>query len=75
MYCYDKNEECTFAIWKGKRRYYFGRGGNFVSLKKRTMLDVGETLVFRARSRLEREEWVWAFKVEIERFLRDNCTC
>lgn len=37
-------------------------------VQKKTKLDhSGKTWVFRTRSRIEREEWVWAINVEIER--------
>ncbi|CAJ0837130.1 4106_t:CDS:2, partial [Entrophospora sp. SA101] len=62
MCCYDDDKECTFVIWEGEKRYYFSKNGKFISLKKKKMLDTGKTWVFRARSRLECEEWVWAFK-------------
>ncbi|CAJ0916573.1 5705_t:CDS:10 [Entrophospora sp. SA101] len=74
MCCYDDDKECTFVIWEGEKRYYFSKNGKFISLKKKKMLDTGKTWVFRARSRLECEEWVWAFKVEIERYWKEQCT-
>ncbi|CAG8606842.1 497_t:CDS:2 [Acaulospora morrowiae] len=74
MYCYDDEEECTFVIWKGKRTSTLEFSGEKKSglfgldVKKKVKLDhPGKTWVFRARSRTEREEWVWALNVEIER--------
>ncbi|CAG8520002.1 7697_t:CDS:2 [Funneliformis mosseae] len=76
MYCFDDDEECTFVIWQGEQKYCLERdkekSRNSICLKKTTTLDrPGNIWVFRARSRIEREEWVWAINVEIERALKE----
>ncbi|GBB85275.1 hypothetical protein RclHR1_11830006 [Rhizophagus clarus] len=72
MSCFDNAVECTFVIWQAERSFYFGKEkkekGNVIRLKKKTMLNnPGKIWVFRTRSKIEREEWVWAINVEIER--------
>jgi len=47
--------------------------GNVIYFKKRTRLNhPGKIWVFRARSKIEREEWVWAINVEIERACKEK---
>jgi hypothetical protein len=74
MCCYDNDEECTFVIWQGRQKFYFGKDDIKKGyLKKKTMLDQpGNIWVFRTRSRIEREEWVWAINVEIERACKER---
>ncbi len=79
MYCCDDDDECTFVIWQGEQKTYLGKdekkSRNGISLKKKTMLDYpGKVWAFRARSRIEREEWVWAINVEIERAWKETIT-
>ncbi|CAG8437613.1 6230_t:CDS:2 [Acaulospora colombiana] len=76
---YDKNEECTFVIWKGKKRYtleFNGKKANGpfgLNIKKKIKLNhPGECWVFRARNRSEREEWVWALNIEIARLCKQQ---
>ncbi|RIA85001.1 Pleckstrin homology domain-containing protein [Glomus cerebriforme] len=77
MYNFDDDEECTFVIWQGIRTYYFGKDeekkGLSICLKNKILLDhPGRTWVFRARSKVEREEWVWAINVEIKRAYKEK---
>ncbi|CAI2176254.1 11906_t:CDS:2 [Funneliformis geosporum] len=72
LYCFDDDEESTFVIWQGEQTLCLDKdkekSRNKICLKKKSMLDrPGKIWVFRARSRIEREEWVWAINVEIER--------
>ena len=64
----DDEDDCTFVIWKNTRRYYFGKRGSSILLKKKAKLDsFGKKWIFRARNRAECEEWVYALNIEIER--------
>ena len=63
----DKDEDTLFVVW-----WYRGRAGQPpdiddavppLSAKRRIA-------VFRTRSRLERDHWVWAIKAEVERVVR-----
>jgi hypothetical protein len=70
----------TFVVWHGSRKSWFrseeGTGGGESEAKKgkRTKLkrvaklgSKGRSVVFRARSRAERDHWVLAVQNEIER--------
>lgn len=77
MCCFDNDEECTFVIWQGEQSRYIGRDKkekrNVIRLKKKTMLNhPGKIWVFRARSKIEREEWVRAINVEIEKACKER---
>ncbi|KAL6162174.1 hypothetical protein ACJQWK_11928 [Exserohilum turcicum] len=76
----DEDVMTTFVIWYGKAKSWFraeeGAGGGEQNRKegKRTKLkrvaklgSTGRSLVFRARSRAERDHWVLAIQNEIER--------
>ncbi|KAF9918226.1 hypothetical protein BX616_009822, partial [Lobosporangium transversale] len=96
----DPDEDCTFSIWRGKRKKMFSRRGA-VAASKTTMMSpksvngssskvfskIGwlsnlvkdgvvygsnpqSCSVFRARSRPDLEEWVYAINTEIERCVR-----
>lgn len=75
----------TFVIWHGKAKSWFraeeGAGGGEQQRKegKRTKLkrvaklgSKGRSVVFRARSRAERDHWVLAIQNEIERVQEEN---
>ncbi|KAI1296063.1 hypothetical protein EDD11_007611 [Mortierella claussenii] len=105
----DPDEDCTFSIWRGKRRKMFSRRGNNADGGSSTMTSAGTApnrmsarslvgtsrvfgkngwlsslvkdgvvyggapqscCVFRARSRPDLEEWVYAINIEIERCVR-----
>ncbi|KAH9871062.1 hypothetical protein J1614_006636 [Plenodomus biglobosus] len=81
----DEDVMTTFVIWHGKAKSWFraeeGAGGGEQSRKegKRTKLkrvaklgSKGKSVVFRARSRAERDHWVLAIQNEIERVQSDN---
>ncbi|KAF2265866.1 meiotically up-regulated gene 56 protein [Lojkania enalia] len=76
----DEDVMTTFVVWHGKSKSWFraeeGAGGGERHAKsgKRTRLkrvaklgSKGRSLVFRARSRAERDHWVLAIQNEIER--------
>lgn len=81
----DEDVMTTFVIWHGKAKSWFraeeGAGGGEQSRKegKRTKMkrvaklgSKGRSMVFRARSRAERDHWVLAIQNEIERVQSDN---
>ncbi|KAI8941636.1 hypothetical protein NX059_002849 [Plenodomus lindquistii] len=81
----DEDVMTTFVIWHGKAKSWFraeeGAGGGEQNRKegKRTKLkrvaklgSKGRSVVFRARSRAERDHWVLAIQNEIERVQSDN---
>ncbi|CAE7027422.1 hypothetical protein HRS9139_00183 [Pyrenophora teres f. teres] len=81
----DEDVMTTFVIWHGKAKSWFraeeGAGGGEQNRKegKRTKLkrvaklgSKGRSVVFRARSRAERDHWVLAIQTEIERIQGDN---
>ncbi|OAL47694.1 meiotically up-regulated gene 56 protein [Pyrenochaeta sp. DS3sAY3a] len=81
----DEDVMTTFVIWHGKAKSWFraeeGAGGGEQQRKegKRTKLkrvaklgSKGRSVVFRARSRAERDHWVLAIQNEIERVQEDN---
>ncbi|KAI4630938.1 hypothetical protein J4E83_002464 [Alternaria metachromatica] len=81
----DEDVMTTFVIWHGKAKSWFraeeGAGGGEQVRKegKRTKLkrvaklgSKGRSVVFRARSRAERDHWVLAIQNEIERIQGDN---
>ncbi|CAN9192721.1 unnamed protein product [Alternaria alternata] len=81
----DEDVMTTFVIWHGKAKSWFraeeGAGGGEQNRKegKRTKLkrvaklgSKGRSVVFRARSRAERDHWVLAIQNEIERIQGDN---
>lgn len=77
MHCFDNDEDCTFVIWQGEQSLYIGKDkkekGNVICFKKKTRLNnPGKIRVFRTRSKIEREEWVWAINVEIERACKER---
>ncbi|KAF1850594.1 meiotically up-regulated gene 56 protein [Cucurbitaria berberidis CBS 394.84] len=81
----DEDVMTTFVIWHGKAKSWFraeeGAGGGEQQRKegKRTKLkrvaklgSKGRSVVFRARSRAERDHWVLAIQNEIERVQGDT---
>lgn len=81
----DEDVMTTFVIWHGKAKSWFraeeGAGGGEQTRKegKRMKLkrvaklgSTGRSVVFRARSRAERDHWVLAIQNEIERVQGDN---
>ncbi|CAG8573882.1 14357_t:CDS:2, partial [Dentiscutata heterogama] len=74
MCCFDEKDECTFVIWQGNKHHVIERSGVIgVEFRKKAKLDSnGKVWIFRARNKSEREEWVWALNVEIERCLMEH---
>ncbi|KAF2676916.1 hypothetical protein K458DRAFT_320905 [Lentithecium fluviatile CBS 122367] len=76
----DEDVMTTFVVWHGKSKSWFraeegaGAGESVAKQGKRTKLkrvaklgSKGRSVVFRARSRAERDHWVLAIQNEIER--------
>ncbi|KAG2039604.1 hypothetical protein BDR03DRAFT_1008925 [Suillus americanus] len=61
----DPEEDILFAIWYRKIRD--GAAGNVPSLSAKH-----KVIVFRTRSRVERDAWCWALGCEIEKLVRAN---
>lgn len=61
----DDVKECTFVLWRAKHST-----GLFESKKSR-LASKGSLFIFMARSRQEKEEWVWAIQQCIDRASRD----
>ncbi|CAO3667957.1 unnamed protein product [Umbelopsis ramanniana] len=61
----DDVKECTFVLWQAKHST-----GLFESKKSR-LASKGTLFIFMARSRQEKEEWVWAIQQCIDRASRD----
>ncbi|CAG8616465.1 28246_t:CDS:2, partial [Racocetra persica] len=59
---------CILNGCRGNKRHVIERHGTIgLEFQKKAKLDSsGKAWIFRARNRLEREEWVWALNVEIE---------
>ncbi|KAF2222797.1 Pleckstrin homology domain-containing protein [Elsinoe ampelina] len=80
----DEDAMTTFALWTGARKGWFwnrdgmGLGGGEGKglkgrLKRVNQLGVkGRSMVFKCRSRAERDHWVLAIGAEIERVARDD---
>jgi len=81
----DEDVMTTFVIWHGKAKSWFraeeGAGGGEQSRKEGKRMKLkrvaklgskGRSVVFRARSRAERDHWVLAIQNEIERVQSDN---
>jgi len=59
-----------FVIWHGRRRNTFktkGDGGKTVRHRVPALGQAGTAIVFKARSRVERDAWVMSIGMEIER--------
>ncbi|KAF2401626.1 hypothetical protein EJ06DRAFT_580904 [Trichodelitschia bisporula] len=70
----DEDLVCCFVVWRARRKGFFregkegGGGGLGLGLKRVSALGKqGRGMVFRARSRVERDRWVLALGGEIER--------
>ncbi|CDS09305.1 hypothetical protein LRAMOSA10665 [Lichtheimia ramosa] len=69
----DSSEECLFSLWKPERRRVFSPKRQRITVYKNNkhfLQEKGETWQFLARNRHEKEEWVSAINVVIERLLR-----
>ncbi|KAJ9629358.1 hypothetical protein H2203_001731 [Taxawa tesnikishii (nom. ined.)] len=64
----DEDVMMCFAIWQGQRKGWFRSSQDVDDVKEGQKLGVpGRSVVFRARSRAERDHWVLAIATEIER--------
>lgn len=69
--CHDEDSMTCFVLWRGARRSIFTkRDDEGTKLATRMVPPLGHTgkaIVFKARSRLERDTWVLNITMEIER--------
>lgn len=70
----DEDTMTCFVIWHAKRKSFFRASGNEAEGKNRRRLQYvsrlgvpGSSIVFKARSRAERDHWVLAIGMEIDR--------
>lgn len=75
----DDDSAITFVIWQPRRRNYFRareygrRGQTKQTLKHVSTLGVpGRTIVFKARSRVEKDRWVLSIASEIDRIQEEE---
>lgn len=61
-----KTSECVFVIWQIAKRHFVPNIREYISLLKlgHRLGNRGSCWVFKARSRQERDEWVWALHQE-----------
>ncbi|KAI9289624.1 hypothetical protein BC943DRAFT_314787 [Umbelopsis sp. AD052] len=62
----DDVKECIFVLWQARKS-----SGFFESNKSR-LATKGNLLIFMARSRQEKEEWVWAIQQCIDRASKET---
>ncbi|KAG0128010.1 hypothetical protein HOY82DRAFT_623252 [Tuber indicum] len=70
MTSHDGDTMTCFVIWHGMRRNIFKTkddGGKTVRHRVTALGQTGKSIVFKARSRLERDAWVMSIGMEIER--------
>lgn len=78
----DEDVMTCFVVWHGRRRGWFrsekdgegtgvGMGSSRLKLVNRLGVP-GRSVVFRARSRAERDHWVLAIQTEIERIAKEE---
>lgn len=66
----DEDTMTCFVVWHGTRRTKFTRTDDDGKVVKQNLAQLGKTgkaNVFKARSRLERDQWVMSISMEIER--------
>ncbi|KAI9496222.1 hypothetical protein BDB00DRAFT_137271 [Zychaea mexicana] len=69
----DVKDDSLFSLWKPQTRRVFSPSRQRITVYKHNrkfFQEEGETWQFLAKNRHEKEEWVWAFNVVIERLLR-----
>lgn len=68
---HDEDSMTCFVLWHGSRRSVFTKrdeeGGKVATRLVPPLGHTGKTIVFKARSRLERDAWVMSITMEIER--------
>ncbi|CUS09091.1 unnamed protein product [Tuber aestivum] len=70
MTSHDEDTMTCFVIWHGMRRNIFKTKddeGKTVRYRVTALGETGKSIVFKARSRLERDAWVMSIGMEIER--------
>lgn len=62
----DTTSDCVFVIWKIAKKHFVPNFREYLSLLKlgHHLGNRGTSWVFKARSRQERDEWVWALHKE-----------
>ncbi|GAA5816878.1 hypothetical protein MFLAVUS_010412 [Mucor flavus] len=62
----EKTSECVFVIWQIAKRHFVPNFREYLSLLKigHRLGNRGSSWVFKARSKQERDEWVWALHKE-----------
>ncbi|RHZ44043.1 sporulation-specific 71 family protein [Aspergillus thermomutatus] len=75
----DEDTAITFVVWQPLRKNYFRaqehgkRGKTKQTLKQVSTLGIpGRTVVFKARSRIERDRWVMSISSEIDRLQEEK---
>lgn len=61
-----KTSECVFVMWQIAKRHFVPNFREYLSLFKlgHRLGNRGSCWVFKARSKQERDEWIWALHVE-----------
>ena len=71
----DHQDDSLFSIWKPQTRRIFSPKRQRFQVYKHQhhfFQEEGETWQFLAKNRHEKQSWIWAFNVVIERLLRNN---
>jgi hypothetical protein len=70
----DEKLVCLFSIWRPKQRRYFSsvRKQLRVYTNDKQLNPKGDTWLFLAHSREEKEEWVWALNTVTEHLIRNE---
>ncbi|KAG2226771.1 hypothetical protein INT45_005736 [Circinella minor] len=71
----DHNDDSLFSIWKPQTRRIFSPKRQRFQVYKHQhhfFQEEGETWQFLAKNRHEKQSWIWAFNIVIERLLRNN---
>lgn len=75
----DEDTAITFVVWQPRRKNYFRaeelskKGKTKQKLRQVSTLGVpGRTVVFKARSRIERDRWVMSISSEIDRLQEER---
>jgi hypothetical protein len=66
----DEDSMTCFVLWHGSRKTFFTKQddeGNKVRRRVTPLGTTGKAIIFKARSRVERDTWVMSIAMEIER--------
>jgi hypothetical protein len=70
----DEDLMTCFVLWRGSRRHLFttkDENGNTITSRVTPLGAEGNAVVFKTRSRVERDAWVMSISMEIERLNSD----